>query len=174
MSETTELEHHIDNMDLGYAQKLCDATEWFEHSRALIASARISKKQSSILINRTEKSALDNVSSLMYGLAMENLFKAIWIYRKFGAPYTTEWLPEAKFPKEIKTHDLVKLAKIVDPELIPEYELSLQILTEATVWSGRYPCEIKSGGGGSFRYVGIHDDAEKIYEKHKGIFTISS
>jgi hypothetical protein len=113
-----------------FAQKLCDATAWFGHARALIASARISKESAAVLISHTEKSELENVCSFLYGLALENLFKAIWIHRKFGSPWEEDWLPQTKFPKEIQTHDLKKLAEKVDPKLVEKYDFSLELLTE--------------------------------------------
>lgn len=50
-----EIEEFING---SFAHKLCDATAWFEHARALIASARISKESANRLINRTEKHEL--------------------------------------------------------------------------------------------------------------------
>lgn len=159
-----------------FAQKLCDASAWFEHSRSLIAMARISKEKSDILINHSEKIALKNVCSLLYGLSLENLFKAVWIYREYGAPNSPEWMPDSKFPSKIKTHNLVDLAKLIEPDLVSEYELSLQILTEAAIWSGRYPCSIRPSfdSMGGVYFDDIYGDAEKIYKKYKDMFTISS
>ena len=163
-----------EDIERNYAQKLCDATAWFGHARALIASARISKERASILVSYTEKSELENVCTLLYGLALENLFKAIWIYRRFGTPYSEDWMPGTKFPSEIKTHNLVKLAELIEPKLIEKYEFSLQQLTEATIWSGRYPCEVKASQGSAVRSPDIHEDAEAIYAKYRKYFTLSS
>ncbi len=157
-----------------FAERLCNPLSWFGHSRALIGSARISKEQAKDLISPLEKSELENVCSLLYGLALENLFKAVWIYLKYGAAHHEDWLPEAKFPKEIKTHDLVKLAAMVDPDLAQQYEGSLSLLSEAAIWAGRYPCSINGEEGTILRMPSIHDDAEEIYAKYRKLFTISS
>jgi hypothetical protein len=91
---------------------------------------------------------------MLYGLAIENLFKAIWVYRKFGASHTESWGPVANFPKELKTHDLVKLANKVDPTLVEKYKDALSLLTETTTWSGRYPCSTKSKAALHGQYSG--------------------
>ena len=162
-----------DFIDSSFAHKLCDATAWFEHARALIASARISKDSATKLISRTEKNELENVCSLLYGLALENLFKAIWIYKEFGTPHASDWEPVAKFPAEIKTHNLLKLANQIDPKLAEKYEFSLELLTESVTWAGRYPCELKAGAGIYISYPEMHSHAEEIYAKYRTLFTIS-
>ena len=162
-----------DVIDSMFAERLCNPLSWFEHSRALIASARISKEQAAILINPLEKSELENVCSMLYGLTIENLFKAVWILNKYGPPHDENWLPEADFPKEIKTHDLVKLAEKINKKLAVEYKDSLSLLSEAIIWSGRYPCSIQGKEGTIVRMHSIHDDAESIYDKYRKYFTIS-
>ena len=157
-----------------FAERLCDPLSWFGHARALIGSARISKEQARLIIHPSEQSELENVCSLLYGLALENLFKALWIYKKHGSRHYDDWQPEAKFPKEIKTHDLVKLASLIDPELAINYKDSLYLLSESAIWAGRYPCSINGEEGTIVRMSRIHDDAEEIYAKHRKIFTISS
>ncbi|WP_032095870.1 MULTISPECIES: hypothetical protein [unclassified Alteromonas] len=157
-----------------FAERLFDPLAWFAHSRALVGSARISKEQADKLISPLEKSELENVCSLLYGLALENLFKAVWVYQKFGSLSYESPLPNPEFPNQIKTHDLLKLAKLVDSELATKYEMSLKLLTEATTWAGRYPCSIKGDEGTIIRMPSIHNHAEEMYAKHRKIFTISS
>ncbi|SED79312.1 hypothetical protein SAMN04490185_4205 [Pseudomonas frederiksbergensis] len=156
-----------------YAQLISNPVEWFEHSRALIATARITRKQSEKIINRTEKNALENVCSMLYGLSLENLFKAHWFLNKHGAPHLSSWQPEAKFPKEVKTHDLVKLAGLIDLGLSEKRRHILQHLSEAATWAGRYPCPIRSDDMGTTLLPGTFDVAEKLYRKLKVNFTIS-
>ena len=157
-----------------FAERVCDPLSWFEHSRALIASARICKERADELIHLVEKAELEKICSMLYGLAIENLFKAVWIYRKFGSPHYESWEPVAEFPKEIKTHDLVKLAEKIDESLVDKYEDCLTLLSQAATWSGRYPCSIDGREGSIIRMPSIHDDAEKIYARYRKYFTISS
>ena len=164
----------FDEVAYMFAQRVSNPLEWFEHARALIGTARIAKKEADVLINLQEKVALENVCSLLYGLALENLFKAIWILKEYGSPFNETWLPKAKFPKAIRTHDLNMLAKKIDKELVEKYEYSLSLLTEAIIWSGRYPCSIHGKEGTIVIDASIHDDAEKIYSKYRKFFTISS
>jgi hypothetical protein len=111
---------------------------------------------------------------MLYGLAIENLFKAVWILRKHGAPHSDDWILDDEFPQELKTHDLVALAKLVDEGIVKKYKDSLSLLSEAAIWSGRYPCSIKGDEGAIAHIPAIHDDAEKIYKHFSKHFTITS
>jgi hypothetical protein len=157
-----------------YAERLCNPLSWFEHARALIATARIAKQQAAVLVNIPEKSELENVCSMLYGLAIENLFKAVWVLNEFGSPHDEGRLPVSEFPSKIKTHDLVKLAAMVDKKTSEQYRDSLSLLSGAAIWAGRYPCSIQGKEGTIFRMSAIHDDAELIYDKFRKYFTISS
>ena len=107
----------ISSLDEMYAQNLCDPLKWFNHSRALLASARTTCERAEVLIDQLEKNNLLNVATMLYGYSLETLFKAIWIYRKFGSPHQAGWVAESEFPNEIKTHDLVKLANLIGIKL---------------------------------------------------------
>ena len=157
-----------------YAENLCNAVNWFEHSRALIATARITREKSEKLINFPEKRALENVCTLLYGLALENIFKAHWIFKKYGAPHNPNWTPECKFPQEIKTHNLKKLAALISLENSKKYEYTLDFLTSSATWSGRYPCSLEPNDKGLFHLPETFDEAEAIYREMKEIFTISN
>jgi hypothetical protein len=168
-------DYNINEMsEMNFAQVVCDANSWFERSRALIASARISRERSDMLINHTEKHEIDNVANLLYGLALENLFKAVWIFQKYGSPISSEWCPESKFPKAIQTHDLVKLATAIKLKSIEKHKLTLEILTESVKWAGRYPCDLKPSSNGRIVSPLIFDEAESIYAEYRKIFTLSS
>jgi hypothetical protein len=160
-------------LEVCYAEKLCDPIAWFNHARALIGTARIAKERAEVIIDYKEKSELENVCSMLYGLAIENILKATWIYQKYGAAHQEEWEPSSKFPTEIKTHDLTKLAGMVDTAIENKYKTSLKLLSESAVWAGRYPCSVQ-GEGTTFHVPSIHDDAEEIYSNLRKIFTISS
>lgn len=156
-----------------YAENLCNPINWFEHSRALIATARITRQKSEILINAPEKNALENVCTLLYGLALENIFKAHWIYKRYGTPHHQEWLPDCRFPKEIKSHNLNRLAALVSESAEQRYRYTLEFLTSSATWSGRYPCSLAPEDKGLCLLPNTFDEAESIYKEMKEIFTIS-
>jgi hypothetical protein len=157
-----------------FAERVSNPLEWFKHSRSLLAAARSTRERAEVLIDALEKSDLENVATMLYGFSLENLFKAIWTLKKFGSPHQEGWGPLAVFPPELKTHDLVKLAAMVDPEIVNDYELSLSMLSDATTWSGRYPCSLHGKEGTMVRWLKINDDAEAIFKKHSKPFTTIS
>lgn len=155
-----------------YAERACNALEWFNHARSLIAAARSTRERAGVLIDPRERSDLEHVATMLYGFSLENLFKAQRILRKFGAPYTEGWTPVAEFPKELKTHDLARLARLIDPELPVKYEALYMFLSEATTWSGRYPCSlIPSDGGVIMRWPALNDQAEELFKQYSREFT---
>lgn len=157
-----------------FADRVSNPLEWFKHSRSLLAAARSTRERAEVLIDAWEKSDLENVAAMLYGFSLENLFKAIWTLNKFGSPYEADWCPKAEFPKELKSHDLVKLATLIDSELAKEFYFSLTILTDTTTWAGRYPCSIKGDEGTIGRFPQVNDDAEKIFKKYSRPFTTIS
>ena len=155
-----------------YAERVSNPLEWFKHSRSLSAAARATKERAEMLIDVWQKSDLDNVATMLYGFSIENLFKALWTFRKFGAPHANEWIPEAEFPDELKTHDLTKLSLLVDKRITEDYNFSLSMLTETTIWAGRYPCSIKGNEGTISRFSDkVHSDAETIFKSCSKPFT---
>ncbi|HEC74423.1 MAG TPA: hypothetical protein ENI26_08630 [Methylophaga aminisulfidivorans] len=154
-----------------FAKRVSNPLEWFKHSRSLLAAARSTNERADILIDYWEKSDLENVATMLYGFSLENLFKAIWTFKKFGSPHGENWIPIAEFPKELKTHNLLELARLIDKEVADEYELSLTILQDTTTWAGRYPCSIKGNEGTNIRYSQVNKDAEKIFKKYSRPFT---
>lgn len=154
-----------------FAERISNPLEWFKHSRSLLAAARSTCERAEILIDFSQKSDLENVATMLYGFSLENLFKAIWTFKKFGSPHDESWMPIAEFPKELKTHNLVELAGLIDKNLADEYEFSLTILQDTTTWAGRYPCSIKGDEGTIMRYSQANKDAEKIFKKYSRPFT---
>jgi hypothetical protein len=157
-----------------FAERVSNPLEWFKHSRSLIAAARSTRERAEVLIDALEKSDLENVATMLYGFSLENLFKAIWTLRKFGSPHKEGWEPQADFPPELKTHDLIKLAAMIDGNLVKNYELSLSMLSDATTWSGRYPCSLRGDEGTIVRWPKINDDAEEIFKVYSKPFTAIS
>lgn len=157
-----------------FAERVGNPLEWFKHSRSLLAAARSTRERAEILIDAIEKSDLENVATMLYGFSLENLFKAIWTLKKLGPPHDENWQPSANFPSELKTHDLVKLAGLIDTDLVKDYELSLTMLSDASTWSGRYPCSLRGDEGTRVRWPKINDDAEAIFKKYCKPFTTIS
>lgn len=156
-----------------FAKRVSNPLAWFKHSRSLLAAARCTRERAEVLIDPWEKSDLEQVATMLYGFCIENLFKAILTFKKFGAPYEDTWNPVNEFPIELKTHDLVMLAKLVDEELLQKYELSLSLLSEAATWSGRYPCSLK-GDGTIIQMPNVNNDAEAIFKQYSRPFTTIS
>jgi len=157
-----------------FAERVSNPLKWFNHSRSLIAAARSTRERAEILIDIREELDLKNVATMLYGFSLENLFKAIWILKKFGSPHKEGWKPQAEFPRELKTHDLVKLAAMIDANLVKDYELSLSMLSDASTWSGRYPCSLQGDEGTIGSWPEINDDAEAIFKTYSRPFTIIS
>lgn len=160
-----------DTIERMFAERVSDPLAWFRHSRSLIAAARATTERANILIDYHEKSDLLNVASMLYGFALENLFKALWVLDKYGPPHTQSWVPEAIFPKELKTHDLLVLVKLIKIEISKEYELSMSILSDVTTWSGRYPCSLKGGEGAIARFPLANEHADTLFRIHSRAFT---
>jgi hypothetical protein len=168
MSDQTEPFHAKSH----YAERVCNALEWFKYARSLIAAARSTRERAAVLIDHFERSDLEHVATMLYGFSLENLFKAQWILRKFGSPSREEWEPIAEFPKELRTHDLAYLAKLIDPVLPETYSALFMFLTEATSWSGRYPCSLfPEDGGMMMRWPALNDQAEEVFKQYSREFT---
>lgn len=167
-------EENFDGISEMFAERVSNPLAWFKHSRSLLAAARSTRERAEVLIDPWEKGDLEHVATMLYGFCIENLFKAIWTLKKFGPPYRDEWRPVAEFPSELKTHDLVKLARFVDEGLSVRYEFSLSLLSEAATWSGRYPCSLKGDEGSIFHVPQVNDDAEAIFKQYSRPFTTIS
>jgi len=154
-----------------FAQRVSNPLAWFAHSRSLIAAARATTERASILIDVWDRSDLLNVAAMLYGFALENLFKAKYVLQNFGSPHDEGWCPEPTFPSELKSHDLVKLARLAQVKLDAEYELSLAILSDVTMWSGRYPCSLKGDEGTIARFPLANKHAEELFKKYSRPFT---
>ncbi len=163
-------EDNFDEIAGMFAERVSNPLAWFKHSRSLLAAARSTRERAEALVDPWEKSDLEHVATMLYGFCIENLFKAIWTLKKFGTPYGDAWDPIAEFPIELKTHNLVKLAELVDKRLLQKYELSLSLLSEAATWSGRYPCSLK-GEGIICQIPQVNEDAEAIFKQYSRPFT---
>lgn len=75
---------------------------------------------------------------LLIGLALETMFKAIWMRKKSGI---VQQVPG--FWGGVTGHNLVKLAQSVSFDLDDEEKKYLDELTEVVIWMGKYPVDFK-------------------------------
>jgi hypothetical protein len=157
-----------------FASRVCDPLVWFKHARSLLAAGRSTIERAKVLIDPWERSDLENVAYMLYGFSLENLFKGKWILREFGPSHHEGWHPVSRFPSQLKTHNLVRLAKLVHPELLPTQEHTLEVLSDVTTWSGRYPCSLEGSEGTLIRYPNMDIAAEEIFRQCSREFTAMS
>ena len=79
---------------------------------------------------------------MLLAYAAENLLKAAAVACN-GPRYRAEFRAKLKFPKELRNHDLVKLAQLVQLSFSMEEEDLLRRLTRSAVWFGRYPVPLE-------------------------------
>lgn len=72
-------------------------------------------------------------AQLLYGYALENLFKGIWIAKDRSL------ISKGKLNRKLKAHDLTKLAELAGFVLHTQETPVVQALSKLTVWAGRYP-----------------------------------
>jgi hypothetical protein len=168
--DTVNAKEIISNM---FAERVSNPAAWYRNSRALFAAARASRERCSHPIDHEDRVDIELVISMLYGFGLECLFKALIVLADFGNPYAEGWVPKAEFPKKLSTHDLTKLAGMVDPGLASQYKWPLQYFTDAAVWMGRYPCSKNGEEGTIFIDPRCFDAAEEIYAKYALRFSIS-
>lgn len=75
---------------------------------------------------------------MLIAYAVENLFKAA-IVRENSLIFRHEFQSNKKFPTDLKSHELVELAKKAGFNYSLEEEDLLRRLTRHAIWAGRYP-----------------------------------
>ncbi len=75
--------------------------------------------------------------ALLYGAALENIFKAVIIFKDENL------LNKKRLPKEVVSHVLIALAQKADVPLDDEEMKLLCWVTELVIWRGRYPVPTK-------------------------------
>lgn len=164
---------HRDIVSLLFAQRVSNPAAWFRNARSLFAAARAANERCANPIDPHDRMDMDRVVSMLYGFGLECLFKALIVLDDFGDPHSPDWVPEAVFPKKLGTHDLEKLAAMVDSELVAQHQWPLQYFTDAVVWMGRYPCSKDGSEGGIYIDRRLFSVAEEIYAKYSSRFSIS-
>lgn len=74
-------------------------------------------------------------ATMLIGFAIENYLKGLWIEQ--NNIFTDDLID--KLPEQIKTHNLVSLAKSLNLELEDHEINALEFFTESVLWQGRYP-----------------------------------
>jgi hypothetical protein len=133
-----------------YERKLLDSSEWINRADALLEGATLMEPRiiqfwetwSQHKKDRTlpvMSNRFMGIYFMLVSFAMENLFKAL-IIKKEGEQLRKELRDKRRFPKKMKTHNLVDLAKQVafPIECTPEEHL-LRRLSRRSEWAGRYP-----------------------------------
>ena len=72
-------------------------------------------------------------AALLYAFALENVLKGLMVGRNLVAP------SPRKVPKDLRSHDVLALARRVGESLTPDEERVLQQLSHIGEWAGRYP-----------------------------------
>jgi hypothetical protein len=94
--------------------------------------------RSAKLVTPLEPDHFTGAYFMLVAFAVENLLKAAAISKKFVA-YRDNFRAKLKFPRELQSHDLLRLAEFVGLGLGKGEEDLLRRLTRSAVWFGRYP-----------------------------------
>lgn len=132
-----------------YESKAFWNIHWLNSAKCLLASAEELEPKIIELWENYRARSKDNKVPLMadyfqgpyfmlVAFALENLFKAVLVSKK-SSQYKKEFREKCHFPKDLKSHDLVALAKTADFEFSLEEEDLLRRLTRHAEWAGRYP-----------------------------------
>jgi|SRR5208337_3470247 len=148
---------NLDARDRGaYIGHFLEEIEWIELAEGLVNAARALQPQVDAYWAKERARARDSslrfpsdsphrIQLMLFSFAIENLMKAFLI-REGKAEYEVRMKTKPNLPRELKTHDLMKLAIAVG-EIIPrfkrlfdrDFEELLRRLTRRAEWSGRYP-----------------------------------
>lgn len=120
------------------------------HESAKLLEPRIQKfwdvlqGQQAMLSTPAEPEHIHATYFMLAAYSCENLLKAALIMRNV-VRYKDEFQQTKRFPKDLQSHDLFKLAQKAGVALTASEEGILRRLTRSAVWSGRYPVPIKYG-----------------------------
>jgi hypothetical protein len=126
--------------------------QWLSVADDILESASILESQVREVFERLRAHARDqSVQLISHGVlgihfmllsyAIENLFKASLV-RMHSQEYKGDFESKRKFPDELRTHDLISLARATDFTLDLNREDLLRRLTRSAEWHGRYPAPL--------------------------------
>jgi hypothetical protein len=121
-----------------------------------------------------------SVYFMLIAYAIENILKAI-IISKYNTVLKNQFEKNRKFPKELKSHDLVSLCKKAEVTISLSEENLLRRLSRSATWYGRYPAPLniidfrgidKFTNGDEFNIGGFGaDDVEMVGVLMKELFS---
>jgi hypothetical protein len=103
---------------------------------------------------------------LLYGYALENLFKGIVVANN------TALISNTKLSSELTRHDLSYLAEKADVSLSPGERKTCDRLTAIVVWAGRYPAPTKADGYPAAELPSITMPTEMFLNQHEDLENI--
>jgi len=81
------------------------------------------------------------VHLMLVAFGVENLFKAQLVKTRRSA-LMKQFDDQEQLPTELRTHDLIRLARLVGFDATDDDEALFRRLTRAAIWSGRYPIPV--------------------------------
>jgi hypothetical protein len=135
-----------------YTSKCFWDVQWLSVADDLLESASILESQVREVFERLRAHAKDqsvrlishgvlSIHFMLLSYAIENLFKA-GLVRMHSHEYKEDFESKKKFPDELRTHDLVSLARATGFTLDLNREDLLRRLTRSAQWHGRYPAPL--------------------------------
>lgn len=134
---------------INYESKAFWDIHWIRKAKDLLTTADLIEPEVVRLWDSVDK-GLDNMEHeiiadyyqgtyfMLRAFAVENILKAV-IIRNKSSEYRRKFRESLKFPKDLKSHNLVKLAKKAGFDFNAEQEDLLRRLARSATWYGRYP-----------------------------------
>lgn len=146
-------------LDQIFHERLHDPRSWLSVATRMLVSAGLLEPY----VNdhwRTDLGSLDNecpgptsrsdvqlVHFMLVAMALENLFKAAIVRDLSGT--TDSGIHTTKLPSDLKSHDLIQLAKRAGYSPRADDEELIVRLSAASVWHGRYPIPLSAADWGA-------------------------
>ena len=138
-----------------FSSRLLNVTEWLKKADDLIDTASLletkviqvwddlkSEHLGKEVTPKHKRTGYFGTYFMLMAFAIENILKAKIISKK-RLEFRKFIDQEEKLPTEIKSHDLYKLANILNISLEAGEEGLLRRLSRSAVWAGRYPVPLK-------------------------------
>jgi hypothetical protein len=127
-------------------QWMAKARSLFEAAKKLEADINVVWKSNELrsakLVTPLEPDHYQAAYFMLIAFTVENLLKAAAISTR-SLQYKKEFREKLRFPKELRSHDLIRLAERVGLTLEKGEEDLLRRLTRSAVWFGRYPVPLE-------------------------------
>ncbi len=145
-----------------FVPKVLNRKHWFKKANQLVSAAEILVPHVKRWWKSLEESrkgqrkaphehAHHEIMLMLYGYAIENLCKGV-IVGSISAKDRRRLREEGRLPKQLKTHNLLRLVKSTGLEVDLEDEDILRRMERSTLWEGRYPVPGLSDGVGPQKF----------------------